>query len=108
MGRIVAVVVAMKHPDDITWYLSMVVIWSCAEICTALVALSLPALKGLCSLLHRNRSSEIDETVSQHGNIELGPSSSQREQGDSSGSNSHGNVAPGRGGPNASQERLWP
>lgn len=47
--------------EDATWYFSVVMVWSDAEVSSAIIALSLPALKGLYTLLSkggsRNRTS---------------------------------------------------
>ncbi|PYH94299.1 hypothetical protein BO71DRAFT_430136 [Aspergillus ellipticus CBS 707.79] len=44
--RIVAMIPAIKQADA-TWYFSVVMVWSDTEVSTAIIALSLPALKGL-------------------------------------------------------------
>ncbi|KAJ6184183.1 hypothetical protein N7519_005484 [Penicillium mononematosum] len=57
---------ALQHPDDATWYFSVVMVWSTTEISNAIIALSLPALRALFAVWSKNRStmhhSEIDNT----------------------------------------------
>ncbi|GKZ17773.1 hypothetical protein AbraCBS73388_010092 [Aspergillus brasiliensis] len=44
--RIISMIPAIQKPDA-TWYFSVVMVWSDTEVSTAIIALSLPALKGL-------------------------------------------------------------
>lgn len=43
----VSMIVAIQHPEDITWYFSVVVAWFSAEISAFIIMLSLPSLRGL-------------------------------------------------------------
>lgn len=45
---------AVTEPDA-TWYFSVVMTWSDVEVSTAIIALSLPAMKGLFGLVARRR-----------------------------------------------------
>ncbi|KAJ5952620.1 uncharacterized protein N7479_011033 [Penicillium vulpinum] len=54
--RMISMIVALQHPDDATWYFSVVMAWSTAEISAAIIALSLPALRALFGFWNRNRS----------------------------------------------------
>ncbi|KKK19860.1 hypothetical protein P175DRAFT_0532610 [Aspergillus ochraceoroseus IBT 24754] len=65
--RIIAIATALKDPEDITWYFSAVMAWSCAEIATGIVVLSLPVLKGLFSRLRDKYSSRMDQSSSNDG-----------------------------------------
>lgn len=51
----VSMIVALQHPDDTTWYFSVVMVWSTTEIGAAIIALSLPALRALFGVLSKNR-----------------------------------------------------
>jgi hypothetical protein len=55
--------VALKHPDDATWYFPGVMIWSATEISAAIIALSLPALRALFGVWNRNRSMNETEAI---------------------------------------------
>ncbi|PLB48623.1 hypothetical protein P170DRAFT_356798 [Aspergillus steynii IBT 23096] len=108
IGRIVVVFKAVDHLDDITWYISVVMIWTSAEVSTAIVALSLPALKGMCGSLQA-RSFEIEQSDSQHdNNFPLGPVGSQTRHEAPTGSDSHCKGVSSLSRENTSQERLWP
>ncbi|KAJ5612068.1 hypothetical protein N7510_005262 [Penicillium lagena] len=64
--RMVSMIVAIQHPEDITWFFSVVVAWSSAEISAFIIALSLPALKGLFGFLRsRGNSSSGQSSGSQ-------------------------------------------
>ncbi|KAJ5200426.1 ATPase P-type K/Mg/Cd/Cu/Zn/Na/Ca/Na/H-transporter [Penicillium cf. griseofulvum] len=43
-------------PDDTTWYFFVVMVWSATKISSAIIALSLPALRALFGVWDRNRS----------------------------------------------------
>ncbi|KAI9041850.1 uncharacterized protein KD926_006395 [Aspergillus affinis] len=106
-GRIVAVFRTIDHPDDITWYLPDVVIWTAAEISTAIIALSLPALKGLCGFMLKPRVLEIDQTDSHQYDIPLGRAGDITRQEIPIVSHSYRKEGSSRGGRSTSQEQLW-
>ncbi|PWY74281.1 hypothetical protein BO70DRAFT_354661 [Aspergillus heteromorphus CBS 117.55] len=54
--RIIAMIPAIRDTDA-TWYFSVVMVWSDTEVSTAIIALSLPALKGLVGVAVRRGSS---------------------------------------------------
>ncbi|KAJ5784440.1 uncharacterized protein N7503_009652 [Penicillium pulvis] len=57
--RMVSMIVALDHPSDVTWYFSVVMTWSTSEIAAIIIALSLPALRGLFGILRmKNRSTD--------------------------------------------------
>lgn len=58
----VAMVAAIRHPQDATWYFSVVMVWSCTEISTAIIALSLPALRSLFVKVRQNRSTAAKDS----------------------------------------------
>ncbi|KAJ5782636.1 hypothetical protein N7457_004410 [Penicillium paradoxum] len=66
--RMVSMIVALQNPEDATWYFSVVMAWSCTEISTAIIALSIPALRTLFGILEQNRSTkdqdDSNDTVS--------------------------------------------
>lgn len=51
----IAMINALHHPTDITWYVSAVVAWSQAEISAMIIALLLPALRGLFGFFRKQR-----------------------------------------------------
>ncbi|EED11730.1 conserved hypothetical protein [Talaromyces stipitatus ATCC 10500] len=57
--RILAMIPAIED-SDATWYFSVVMVWSDTEVSTAIIALSLPALKGLFSGM-RNKRKALSE-----------------------------------------------
>lgn len=61
---------ALHHPKDITWYF-VVVTWSQAEISAMIIALSLPALKGLFGFFHKQRSTAGPSHSHRTGSIGL-------------------------------------
>ncbi|KAJ5633695.1 hypothetical protein N7528_001537 [Penicillium herquei] len=61
--RMVSMVQALHHASDITWYFSVVMAWSTAEISAMIVALSLPSLRGLFGFL-RNKSRSTNKSTS--------------------------------------------
>lgn len=63
---------ALNHPNDITWYFSVVVAWSQAEISAMIIALSLPALRGLFGFFRKQRSTADQSTSNGTGSIGLG------------------------------------
>ncbi|KAJ5833374.1 hypothetical protein N7474_001685 [Penicillium riverlandense] len=60
--RMVAMIVALQHPEDITWYFSVVVAWSSAEISAFIIALSLPSLRGLFGFLRNKGNSKSGQS----------------------------------------------
>ncbi|KAJ5178257.1 uncharacterized protein N7500_000956 [Penicillium coprophilum] len=64
--RMVSMIVALRHPEDATWYFSVVMVWSTTETSAAIIALSLPALRALFGFWSRKRStmnhSDSDQT----------------------------------------------
>jgi hypothetical protein len=68
----VAMVVALHHPNDITWYFSIVIAWSQAEVSCTIIALSLPALRGLFGFFRQNRSTADQSNSNGTGSIGLG------------------------------------
>lgn len=66
-------IVALDHPLDVTWYFSVVMAWSTSEISAIIIALSLPALRGLFGILRmKNRSTDQSESNGT-GSIGLAP-----------------------------------
>ncbi|KAJ5721954.1 uncharacterized protein N7483_009888 [Penicillium malachiteum] len=61
--RMVSMVDALHHASDITWYFSVVMAWSTAEISAIIVALSLPSLRGMFGFL-RNKSRSTNKSTS--------------------------------------------
>ncbi|KAL4862164.1 hypothetical protein BDV12DRAFT_190612 [Aspergillus spectabilis] len=101
--RIVAMVVVLNNQDDITWYFSVVLTWSCAEIATAIVALSLPALRGLFSRLSSIYRLTVDQSGSNmRDNYQLKSNVSSFEGPDATTNDAQ--VGSGR---NNSEEQLW-
>lgn len=60
----VSMIVALQHPTDATWYFSVVMTWSCTEISTAIIALSLPALRAFFWFLRNTGRSTRDQNTS--------------------------------------------
>jgi hypothetical protein len=60
-------ITALQHPDDATWYFSVVLAWSSTEISAAIIALSLPAMRALFAILKKNRP-----TINRSGSDEPG------------------------------------
>jgi hypothetical protein len=48
---------------DATWYFSVVMVWSDTEVSTAIIALSLPALKGLFGGIRNKRKGSSQDGV---------------------------------------------
>ncbi|KAL4882267.1 hypothetical protein BJY04DRAFT_51037 [Aspergillus karnatakaensis] len=106
--RIVAMVVALDNQDDITWYFSVVLTWSCAEIATAIVALSLPALKGLFNKLSSTYRSTVDNSGSNtQDNYQLKSNASSARRRIFEGPNASPNDAHIASNRNNSEEQLW-
>ncbi|KAJ5650819.1 uncharacterized protein N7484_004542 [Penicillium longicatenatum] len=71
--RMVSMIVALDHPTDVTWYFSVVMAWSTSETSAMIVALSLPALRGLFGVL-RMKTRPTDQSKSNGtGSIGLAP-----------------------------------
>ncbi|KAL1954750.1 hypothetical protein VTO42DRAFT_750 [Malbranchea cinnamomea] len=75
--RMVSMIVALRHPDDATWYFSVVMVWSCTEISTAIIALSLPAMKALFGTLLKSDHATASQSGS-HGSRSVGTKFSLR------------------------------
>lgn len=101
----VAMIVALDNPSDITWYFSVVMAWSTAEISAMIIALSLPALRGLFGFFKKNRST-YQSNSHDTGSIGLTsvPQSKNRIY---DGPNDHQNTAGVDSQRSSSQEALW-
>lgn len=66
---------ALKHPSDLIDYLPTAMAWSAAEVSAMIMALSLPAFRGLFVFFRKNRST-IKSTT--HGSNSIGLSSFPR------------------------------
>ncbi|KAL3459341.1 hypothetical protein BJX64DRAFT_291318 [Aspergillus heterothallicus] len=68
--RLLAMLPVVNKPLDATWYFSVVLAWSSAEISAAIVALSLPALKALfgSALKDKSSSNNSDPTSNSNSN----------------------------------------
>ena len=98
--------------EDATWYFSVVMVWSDTEISTAIIALSLPALKGLFGLKFGGRSLPGSNVIDGSGHVSLKQlrSSGVRpnvERRIFEGSNTRPNQASVTMGDNTSEEILW-
>ncbi|KAJ6095581.1 hypothetical protein N7486_006327 [Penicillium sp. IBT 16267x] len=71
--RMVSMIVALDHPTDVTWYFSVVMAWSTSEISAIIIALSLPALRGLLGMLQMKNRSTNQSKTSGTGSIGLAP-----------------------------------
>ena len=89
---------------DATWYFSTVMIWSDTEISTAIVALSLPALKSLFATILKSGSTNDNSTPSHDVNLRTigsgGPPAFQ-------GARYQPSVSRCTKGDNESEEGLW-
>ncbi|KKY18427.1 hypothetical protein UCRPC4_g04896 [Phaeomoniella chlamydospora] len=109
--RILSMIPAITK-EDATWYFSVVMVWSDTEISTAIIALSLPALKGLFGLKFGGRSLPGSNVIDGSGHVSLKQlrSSGARpnvERRIFEGSNTRPNQASVTMGDNTSEEILW-
>ncbi|KAJ5363528.1 uncharacterized protein N7496_009241 [Penicillium cataractarum] len=103
--RMVAMVVALDHPSDITWYFSVVMAWSTSEIAAMIIALSLPALRGLFGFFQQKRSTNQSNS---RGTGSIGLTSVQQSKRRVySGPNDHQNTTGVDTQRSSSQEALW-
>ncbi|KAL2846405.1 hypothetical protein BJY01DRAFT_247311 [Aspergillus pseudoustus] len=66
--RLLAMLPVVNKPNDATWYFSVVLAWSSAEISAAIIALSLPALKALFGSALKDKSSSNDSNSNSNSN----------------------------------------
>lgn len=66
-------IIALDHPKDVTWYFSVVMAWSTSETSAIIIALSLPALKGLFGILRIKKCSTNQSKSNSTGSIRLAP-----------------------------------
>ncbi|KAL2807761.1 hypothetical protein BJX63DRAFT_436752 [Aspergillus granulosus] len=69
--RLLAMLPVVNKPEDATWYFSVVLAWSSAEISAAIVALSLPALKALFGSALKDKSSSSNSHSNSNSNGHL-------------------------------------
>lgn len=69
--RLIAMIVSVEHENDATWYFSPIIAWTCAEISTAIIALSLPALRAIFGFLKEHRSTRDQSYSNSSGGIDL-------------------------------------
>ncbi|KAJ5923576.1 hypothetical protein N7454_008821 [Penicillium verhagenii] len=69
--RMVSMIVALDHPSDVTWYFSVVMAWSTSEISAIIIALSLPSLRGLFSILRMKTRTTDQSKTNDTGSIGL-------------------------------------
>ncbi|BCR96649.1 uncharacterized protein AKAW2_21589A [Aspergillus luchuensis] len=94
---------------DATWYFSVVMVWSDTEVSTAIIALSLPALKGLVGAVAGSTRKGTDQTPGSNGgpDLHLQNVPARGDQHLYEGPDSYPNEARASIGDNASQEALW-
>ncbi|OJI85973.1 hypothetical protein ABZX51_002172 [Aspergillus tubingensis] len=108
VARIISMIPAIQKTDA-TWYFSVVMVWSDTEVSTAIIALSLPALKGLVGAVAGSTRKGTDQTPGSNGGPDLHlqnvPASGDHHLYE--GPDSYPNEARASIGDNASQEALW-
>jgi hypothetical protein len=99
----------VNDPNDATWHFSVVLAWSSGEISAAIIALSLPALKGLFGLTLKEKSPSNNSNPRSKSNgdsdavpMKPVPAVKGRVYGDVKG---YSNTV--RGGRTDSEEVLW-
>lgn len=75
--------VALEHPSGFIEYLPVAMAWSAAEISAAIIALSLPALRGLF-VFFRNKNKTTNQSNT-YGSSSIGLSSFPRQPNHTSG-----------------------
>ncbi|KAI2732133.1 hypothetical protein CBS147332_1272 [Penicillium roqueforti] len=105
--RMVSMIVALQHPDDATWYFSVVMVWSATEISAAIIALSLPALRAFFGVLSRNRSTMHHSDSDNIGTIGLESIPLSAREPISDGHDVHETTIDVDWGTSPSQETLW-
>ncbi|KAJ5358369.1 uncharacterized protein N7496_010782 [Penicillium cataractarum] len=104
--RMISMIVSIEHEDDITWYFSPVIAWTCAEISAGIIALSLPALRSIFGFLKEKRSTK-DQSYS-NGSRGIGLDSvSRKRQRIFHGPNGYENTTEIDCARSPSQEALW-
>jgi len=102
------------HHQDVTWYYANIAVWTCAEVSTAIITLSAPALKPLLGTWLRGESLNGSKGSNRYDNRNgiSGPVAGKRSKGDSySGSYAMKSGGGGRSGKvsvhGGSEEDLW-
>ena len=97
------------NETDATWYFSVVMVWSDTEVSTAIIALSLPALKGLVGAVagSTRKGTSREQSGSNGRDLHLGDVHLERAQDMFPGPDHYPNDARASIGDNASQDPIW-
>ncbi|KAE8148708.1 hypothetical protein BDV25DRAFT_12616 [Aspergillus avenaceus] len=106
--RIISMIPVIREPDA-TWYFSVVMVWSDTEISTAIIALSLPALKGLVGAVadSTRKGSSQEQDSSGHRELPLQLVHPEHSRLIYQGPDSCSNNAGASIGDRGSEEVLW-
>ncbi|OOF99322.1 hypothetical protein ASPCADRAFT_160022 [Aspergillus carbonarius ITEM 5010] len=106
--RIISMIPAINETDA-TWYFSVVMVWSDTEVSTAIIALSLPALKGLVGAVagSTRKGTSREQSGSNGRDLHLGDVHLERAQDMFPGPDHYPNDARASIGDNASQDPIW-
>ncbi|RMZ75554.1 hypothetical protein DV737_g5229, partial [Chaetothyriales sp. CBS 132003] len=103
-GIMIISMVPAVTQEDATWYFSVVMVWSDAEISSAIIALSLPALKGLFSALKDGTKSSSNPADDKSVRMKPLGSDSNKIY---AGRHHHPTTSSASRGDNTSSEVLW-